>query len=114
MLIRQTACEFCIDAGMDFDWCRVCGRGMPQSAFTPEQQARIAARAAEIERRLQPLFDGRGCGHPPDPIAERHGDLWTCHCGRVLEAKDGIVIPEAPGPVVQCDKCGCHVAVPSV
>lgn len=23
----EKPCEFCIDAGPDFDWCRVCGRG---------------------------------------------------------------------------------------
>lgn len=94
----QATCMFCVDAGLDFDWCRVCGRGLPIEPPTP--QAR------------RPLFDGSGCGHPPDPVAERHGDLWACHCGSILEPKDGMVIPEAPGPVVHCDKCGCHVAVP--
>lgn len=97
----REGCMFCADAGMDFDYCRVCGRGEPE-------------RLAEPVRR--PLFDGSGCGHPPDPIAQRviGDDAWACHCGRILDPRDGMEIPEAPGPVVQCGKCGCHVAIPSI
>ncbi len=57
------------------------------------------------------------CGHPPDPIALRSSDGHAfCHCGWGLDvsrALPGIESREAPGPIVNCDKCGCYVAVPS-
>jgi hypothetical protein len=55
------------------------------------------------------------CGHPPDPVAMfgAHGEP-VCHCGCILdgEATSPEVVPEAPGPIVYCQSCGCHVAVP--
>lgn len=50
---------------------------------------------------------------PDDPVAR-----WSvssqaeCHCGEILDPSQGIEIDGAPGPVVQCQGCGCHVAVP--
>lgn len=61
------------------------------------------------------------CGHPQDPVArwvdyewlgDRH-EVALCHCGRVLDPAGGRSIEGAPGPVVSCDNCGCHVAVPA-
>ena len=56
------------------------------------------------------------CGHPLDPVAFKVSAGWVCHCGRSLNdvtpisdgKKEG-----APGPIVPCDKCGCHVALPA-
>ena len=53
------------------------------------------------------------CGHPPDPVAARVDHGWTCHCGGGLDPKDAIsdgTVEGAPGPIVACGKCGCHVA----
>lgn len=92
------ACEFCVDAGMAFDWCRVCGRGLPAPPPEPPPS--------------RPFFDGSGCGHPPDPIAVNlPNGYYGCHCGRMLDPEDGHKVEEAPGPVVHCEKCGCHVAL---
>ena len=52
------------------------------------------------------------CGHPTDPVAWAGPDGYVCHCGRLLDGKQGQHVPEAPGPVVLCSKCGCHVACP--
>ncbi len=59
---------------------------------------------------------GKGCGHPPSPVAMRRQDgLYVCHCNRVLnpakahEVPDGA--PKPPGPLVYCNGCGCHVAL---
>lgn len=61
------------------------------------------------------------CGHPPDPIAmfvvvERvdHDSYWVCHCGNALNPMESIsdgVEEGAPGPIVTCSDCGCHVAL---
>lgn len=56
------------------------------------------------------------CGHPPDPVAIRNAQgTAVCHCGRglALVGDSGLNIEGAPGEVFHCDKCGCHVAVPS-
>lgn len=45
-------CEFCIDAGADFDWCRVCGRGLPDEQ--PEPKSNLAE-AIEKARRIDPV-----------------------------------------------------------
>lgn len=51
------------------------------------------------------------CGHPPDPLAwDNNGERFSCHCGSSLDVRRAIPVPEAPGPVVPCDGCGCHVA----
>jgi hypothetical protein len=55
------------------------------------------------------------CGHPSAPVAFDVPDGWVCHCGRLLN--DAPVLSDggnedAPGPIVPCDKCGCHVAIP--
>ena len=52
------------------------------------------------------------CGHPTDPVAWAGPDGYVCHCGCLLDGKQGQHVPEAPGPVVLCSKCGCHVACP--
>lgn len=60
------------------------------------------------------------CRHPPDPVAEWVAYEWLgdpyeyplCHCGRILNEALGHAIEGAPGPVVNCDNCGCHVAIP--
>lgn len=51
---------------------------------------------------------------PDDPVA-----VWEvtarayCHCGWLLDAEHGgVEVEGAPGRVVQCGGCGCHVAVP--
>ncbi len=56
------------------------------------------------------------CGHPPDPVAmygsEGHP---VCHCGCILDPADSAGLPqppEAPGAIVNCQKCGCYVAIP--
>ena len=99
---RETTggCEFCVDAPeQDFDYCRVCGRGLPEEP--PPDALR------------RPLFDGRGCGHPPDPVALFTPDARPyCHCGWGLDADGGVPVEGAPGPIVHCDQCGCHLAVP--
>lgn len=53
------------------------------------------------------------CGHPPDPVAWNSPNGPVCHCGTDLDPAQGIDIPEAPGPVVLCQNCGCHVACPA-
>ena len=53
------------------------------------------------------------CGHPPDPIAALDFDGHpVCHCGWRLNPEDGHSVESAPGRIVQCSGCGCHVAVP--
>lgn len=56
------------------------------------------------------------CGHPPDPIAWQLPDgYYVCHCGCTLDPEHAIddgVDADAPGPIVPCSKCGCHVALP--
>jgi hypothetical protein len=66
----------------------------------------------KVERRT-PLFTG-ACGHPPDPVAEHVEAGWACHCGWLLDPDDAHAHdePSAPGPIVHCGKCGCHVAIP--
>jgi hypothetical protein len=61
------------------------------------------------------FWRGVPCGHPPDPVAMygRDGDP-ICHCGWYLGEEDGREVEGAPGPVVLCQKCGCHVAIPPV
>lgn len=55
------------------------------------------------------------CGHPADPVAmySGQGDP-VCHCGRILDLADRMaeLPPEAPGPIVYCQQCGCYVAIP--
>jgi hypothetical protein len=62
------------------------------------------------------------CGHPPAPVAALVTDCggctgthWVCHCGSTLElfhaVSDGKA-EDAPGPIVPCETCGCHVAIP--
>lgn len=54
------------------------------------------------------------CGHPPDPVAVRDGEgRPVCHCGWYLDQQKGVGVEGAPGPIVLCSKCGCHVAVPA-
>jgi len=54
------------------------------------------------------------CGHPADPVAMWSDDgRAVCHCGWKLDPEDGVEIGGAPGPVVNCSRCGCHVAVQS-
>lgn len=55
------------------------------------------------------------CNHPPDPVAWWIApDGPTCHCGQILDPTDGHDDPAsaAPGTIVQCGECGCHVAIP--
>jgi hypothetical protein len=60
------------------------------------------------------------CGHPPDPVAAFascagcSAGHWVCHCGWQLNVAEALPerLPEAPGPIVLCGKCGCYVAVP--
>jgi hypothetical protein len=55
------------------------------------------------------------CGHPADPVAAIASDGHAvCHCGSGLDPEQGL--PDwkefgAPGPIVECRKCGCYVAV---
>lgn len=91
----RSGCVFCVDAPeLEFDYCRVCGRGLPEPPLEPP---------------TRPFFDGRGCGHPRDPVAKKGPDGWFCHCGTLLDPALGRDFEEAPGPVVQCDGCGCHI-----
>lgn len=54
------------------------------------------------------------CGHPPDPVAMFGEGGPVCHCGCGLEVATALPIqpPGAPGPIVNCQKCGCYVAIP--
>lgn len=55
------------------------------------------------------------CGHPQDPVAADVPDGWACHCGRLLNGAEEISDGKeagAPGPIVFCLSCGCHVAIP--
>lgn len=43
-------CTFCVDAGPDFDWCRMCGRGLPEGPMPcvlPMTGVRLAVRLAK-------------------------------------------------------------------
>lgn len=44
--MSEDGCVFCIDAGLDFDWCRVCGRGLPEPEPEPESPVLEAVRKA--------------------------------------------------------------------
>lgn len=91
---------------------------MPAYLVDDEAWAAAEAKADDLLAKppqqpdRRPLFNGAGCGHPPDPIAEKIGVRWGCHCGVLLDPARGHEIEEALGPVVQCDGCGCHVAIP--
>jgi hypothetical protein len=54
--MSQAACEFCCDAGADFDWCRVCGRGAMQhleSRPVVDEAALLQSlNAAQVAQRL--------------------------------------------------------------
>jgi hypothetical protein len=66
-LSGRKGCTFCIDAGPDFDWCRVCGRGKPEHA---DRQ--------KIERML---------GEPATPRgAVEEWTIRVCECGFPLGA----------------------------
>jgi hypothetical protein len=66
-------------------------------------------RASEIPRSY---WREVPCGHPPDPVRNPEG-VPICHCGWGLDdARACEPVPEAPGPIVNCDKCGCYVAIP--
>lgn len=90
-----------------------------ESIARPDQvELRTALRAAlasESEEEPIPRSYWREapCGHPPDPVAMYgRGGEPVCHCGCILDQQDGIEVEEAPGPIVLCSKCGCHVAIP--
>lgn len=54
------------------------------------------------------------CGHPQDPVAAQVEQGWACHCGWLLDTESTREVEGAPGPVVICDKCCCHVAIPDL
>ena len=66
-------CVFCVDAGSDFDYCRVCGRGADPDpepeASAPILEAIRKARGAltgpEVERAILAT-------HPPDCTCGKH------------------------------------------
>lgn len=44
---QRGLCIVCVDAGADFDWCRVCGRGEPEEpAVIPMSGLRLTIRQA--------------------------------------------------------------------
>lgn len=67
---------FCVDAGPDFDWCRVCGRGMvctdeatPQPSALSEAVRKAQGKhltGDEIERAILAT-------HPPGCSCGKHG-----------------------------------------
>lgn len=70
--------------------------------------------ASPPERIPHGFWRALPCGHPPDPVAVWFDGEPVCHCGDRLRLDEALPIkpPEAPGPIVPCGKCGCHVAVP--
>lgn len=84
-------------------------------AFNPEVAELLLAALNGEPRPSRPPDDWwreLPCGHPPDPVAWLVWGGWTCHCGRLLDPMDAFPMDGAPGPVVGCDRCGCHVALP--
>lgn len=80
---QETPCEFCIDAGADFDYCRVCGRGEPtppavQPQASPLLEAVRKARGdytgAEVEHMILAT-------HPPD-----------CACGKHVSTPESVEV----------------------
>jgi len=71
--VSVDGCTFCIDAGADFDWCRVCGRGQPQPA-EPETYAsplQEAVRKARGDLTGAEVVQAILATHPPG-----------CNCGK--------------------------------
>lgn len=59
------------------------------------------------------------CGHPANPVAWIGRTGVICHCGSLLDpdASTSFVMEHdgdgaAEWPIVSCQNCGCHVAVP--
>ena len=52
MPVHQNGCIACIDAGMDFDWCRVCGRGRPEIPLAPDPESPLSRSARVASGKL--------------------------------------------------------------
>lgn len=82
---------------------------MSDSPGRPESEG-----AAAEQRPPDSFWREVPCGHPQDPVAWWGAEGPFCHCGGGLDLKDALPEqpPEAPGPIVPCDKCGCFPAIP--
>lgn len=104
-------------SGYDYSKSSTCGCGAAQ-AVEKLRKARAALAPTQPDRGQIPRDFWREvpCGHPPDPVAAVIDGGYVCHCGWVLDPDDlGLPEkpPEAPGPIVNCSKCGCYVALPA-
>lgn len=112
-LVAQGPCEHCGTFGGL--WHKLgCPNDLP---YVPGRPASPQPEAPVEEGETIPRDYWREvpCGHPPDPVAMygRDGEP-VCHCGTLLDQRKGIEVKgaPAPGPVVQCQSCGCGVAIP--
>jgi hypothetical protein len=75
--MSRGGCTFCIDAGADFDWCRVCGRGLPDAASEMPEPAPApilkAIRKARGHLTGPEVVQATLATHPPDCDCGKHG-----------------------------------------
>lgn len=113
------ACGYADEDGVSS--CTNCGAQMQRLPVASVSKEALDWAAANMPR---PAVQGQTipddywrevpCGHPPDPVAMYGSEgKPICHCGCLLEVSHALPAPEeAPGPIVNCQKCGCYVAIP--